>query len=191
VHCRDHEDALKVLLSGHVLRVHPETIPSEKFDEMLRDEAVMSEIRRSAEKSPGLWKDFFEYVERFQRGEVPEAPPMDAGLVERGAGYRAKAMRERGQMVRWYDGSWSFLLSCGIGEPGGAEAVPMWIFSAQLYPQGRGSTEKDWEDLGRWSAVVGVPPGQVAMGNTVLTSPNAVHKWIWVDDKPRKARTVH
>jgi len=185
VYCHGHQGAIQVQMNGHVLRVHPETIPGDKFDELLGNESLMAELRSAADRSPELWKDFFDYVARRQRGEAP-APSEGAGIgiAERGLDYRAKALRERGQMVRWYDGAWSFLLSCGTEE---LAEVPMWIFSAQLYPPGRGSTESDWVDLGRWSHAVGVPRGQAEIGDTIRRSANAVHKWSWVDDKPQKA----
>ena len=60
----------------------------------------------------------------------------------------------------------------------------MWGFSAMLYPAGRGSTGSDWQHLGRWTEAVGVPKGQPEIGDTIRQSPNAVHKWMWLEDPP-------
>jgi hypothetical protein len=83
--------------------------------------------------------------------------------------------------IRWYDGAWEFLLSYG------GEACPLWIFSAKLFPHGRSSTQSDWDRLGRWMAVVGVPRGEREMGKTIDTSPGGVHKWMWGDGKDKPA----
>jgi len=76
--------------------------------------------------------------------------------------------------VRWHYGAWQFLLSYD-------GAVRLWVFSAMLYPRGRGSVRDDWEILGMMTSAVGSPPGNEAMGDTLRTSPNAVHKWMWQD----------
>jgi hypothetical protein len=103
---------------------------------------------------------------------------LNTRMIERATAYREDALAKRGELigshslVRWYDGSWCFLLSVDAGA---------WIFSAQLYPHGRSSILSDWEFLGRWAAAVGVPKDLSEMGNTIRTSPSAVHKWMWVE----------
>lgn len=87
----------------------------------------------------------------------------------------ARAAEPPGSLVRWFAGSWSFLLSFDA-------RLGLWMFSAQLYPYGRGSVGSDWTFLGKMTAAVGVPDGVREMGLTVETSPNAVHKWAWVED---------
>jgi hypothetical protein len=97
---------------------------------------------------------------------------------ERARLYREQAVAQKGElvlglpMVRWYDGAWSFLLSF---QPDSR----LWIFSAQLHPPGRGSVESDWQLLGAWAAAVRAP-AESLVGDTIRTSPNAVHKWTWV-----------
>lgn len=63
---------------------------------------------------------------------------------------------------------WEFGLSCNENR---------WHFSAKLFPQGRGSTEKDWHYLGRVLAEVGAPEQPLTPFET--TDPNAVHHWDW------------
>ena len=89
---------------------------------------------------------------------------------------RALARAAAGGLVRWRAGSWACLLS------GDTTVTGLWCFSAQLYPKGRGSVGSDWELLGKMASAVGVPEGEREMGLTVDTSPNAVHKWMWVED---------
>ncbi len=75
--------------------------------------------------------------------------------------------------TRWYYGAWQFLLSYDA-------ATHLWIFSAMLYPRGRGSVEADWTLLGAICAAVGVPRDSL-MGNTIEKNANAVHKWAWTE----------
>src|SRR5271169_3175400 len=83
-------------------------------------------------------------------------------------------------MVRWHYGAWQFLLSYD-GQ------FRLWVFSAMLYPRGRGSVLDDWRVLGSMSNAVGVPEGAEAMGDTLRTAPNAVHKWMWQDPPEEKS----
>lgn len=53
-----------------------------------------------------------------------------------------------------------------------------WIFSASLYPRGRGSTEKDWRLLGVMCAAVGAPKDSLQTPFET-TNPNDVHYWMW------------
>jgi hypothetical protein len=57
---------------------------------------------------------------------------------------RAEAIANDSKPVFWKAGAWSFGLSHGHA----------WIFSAQLYPQGRGSEESDWKFLGEMAGAV-------------------------------------
>lgn len=63
---------------------------------------------------------------------------------------------------------WEFGLSFVGGE---------WHFSAVLHPRGRGSTEGDWEYLGRVARAAGAPVDPVVP--IPETNPNAVHHWHW------------
>lgn len=120
---------------------------------------------------------------------------------------RGFAIASRGALVRWYAGSWEFLLS--------RSPIGLWIFSAMLFPRGRGSVAEDWRFLGAMGAAVGVPAGEIetvteteahrfnprwppetptelrerrssAVGLgvptiSIETDPNGVHKWAWMD----------
>lgn len=57
-----------------------------------------------------------------------------------------------------------------------------WIFSASLYPRGRGSTEKDWRLLGVMCAAVGAPRDSLQTPFET-TNPNDVHYWMWSEEK--------
>jgi hypothetical protein len=86
------------------------------------------------------------------------------------------AARKSGSIVptvRWYYGAWQFLLSYEA-------SARLWMFSAMLYPSGRGSVVDDWAVLGAMGAAVGAKQ-EALMGDTIRTSPNAVHKWAWVE----------
>lgn len=85
-----------------------------------------------------------------------------AGLVDVEPGFR---------LASGTCGPWSLALSYGPRGVG-------WRFSAKLMT--RGSTEKDWELLGRLASLVGAPD---KMPETIRTDPNATHYWTWeVDD---------
>ena len=81
-------------------------------------------------------------------------------------------------------GAWSLML--GIHRHDGIEH---WHFSAMLFPQGRSSVEKDWENLGYLSAGIVDLSGYPIDGPHVdpltpfeTTPPNAVHHWAWHAD---------
>lgn len=183
--CGKHGAQIAQVSQGHVLRLHPETIPKEKFDELLANEVLMAELRqqRDASQDPELWKTLFDFIEKRQRGEVPKSmtPRSGASISEQGRFWRDRAVKAKGQLVKWYHGSWEFLLSFGSIVPLPGPTPPMWGFSAVLYPRGRGSVENDWVDLGEWCEAVGVPEGESEVGGTIKTSPNAVHKWFWME----------
>ena len=84
-----------------------------------------------------------------------------------------------GNLVMQRVGAWRFGLSY---EPG----LGLWMFSAQLFPVGRGSTLHEWSELGKYAALVGVPEGLRELGRTVETHPNAVHKWAWIERDGQK-----
>jgi hypothetical protein len=188
--CLRHRADVSRVMSGHVLRVHPETVAVAKFDELLHDERAMSTLRTDAAKRPEEWAYFFEYVAERQAGR-PARSPKEVEAAESKA-IREEAERVRGRAVeapgslepiRWYDGAWEFLLSYG------GEASPLWMFSAKLFPYGRGSVKGDWDRLGCWTAAVGVPRGEREMGKTIDTSPGGVHKWMWGDAKNESETT--
>lgn len=73
-------------------------------------------------------------------------------------------------------GAWSVLLS---------HDVHGWMFSAKLMTPG--SIEKDWRLLGELARCMGAPVEP--MPQTILTDPNASHKWHWFhDDVPQDLR---
>lgn len=195
-HCRTHQGVVAELIHGHVMRMHPETIPIDRFDRMLRDEAVMTEFRAAAAKAPALWRHFFEYVgERQNGGHARTTKEKEDAETSRilweATRYRTQALQKRSKPVQWHDGAWEFQISYGEGvKVPGRGAVPMWEFSAKLFPEGRGSAEGDWKRLGSWATAVGVPEGQREVGRTIETAPNATHRWVWTgtatdtDDDP-------
>ena len=66
-HCHSHHDAIRTMMNGHVLRVHPETIPSAQFDKLLKDDVQMDLLRKRAAGSPELWARLFEYINERKR----------------------------------------------------------------------------------------------------------------------------
>ena len=64
-----------------------------------------------------------------------------------------------------------------------------WMFSAKLYPPGRGSDSKDWERLGRVVALVSEATGYCGPEPEPLTPfettpPGATHYWVWQESVP-------
>ena len=169
-HCHGHSKDAATSMYGHVIRMHPETLPPEKFDQLLQQEEWLETMRDGAKNEPEQYRKFFDFIEQRAAGKVPRDNSIEQDAVR----HRASAMAKRGQMVRWYDGAWEFLLSLG-------NELPLWGLSAMLYPRGRGSTLDDWTRLGRWTAALGLPKGDREIGKTVDTVPNAVHKWLWMD----------
>jgi len=82
----------------------------------------------------------------------------------------AAADAARGGVVNIQSGAWSFCLNRA------SPTLPMQMFSARLVT--RGSTELDWAILGQVAALVGVPENH-PLPESVRTSPNATHRWIW------------
>jgi|GEM_PF-2693563 hypothetical protein len=176
--CAAHQPEIRMNMNGHVLRSHPETLPTEQFDRLLRDETGMATFRQKAREAPDLWRVFFEYVDERQSGQTrtpaQRAEAAQRGRREQAARLRDQATHEPGELIRWYDGAWEFLLSSsGPGE------IQKWAFSAMLFPRGRGSTEQDWRRLHHWTEALGIPQGS-EVGKTIEATPNAVHKWVWV-----------
>ncbi len=68
-HCHSHREVVQTMLRGHLMRVHPESIPADKFDELLADEAQMNHLYEQRLLAPDLWKRFFEYVEERRQGK--------------------------------------------------------------------------------------------------------------------------
>lgn len=62
----------------------------------------------------------------------------------------------------------------------------VYVFSAMLQPEGRGSTTDDWDYLGKVMGFLGVPlpegPERFKYFTDVATAdPNSVLKWVWTD----------
>jgi hypothetical protein len=53
-----------------------------------------------------------------------------------------------------------------------------WMFSAKLWPPGRGSTEADWAYLGKMLFAMGAPKKAPP---TIENAPNDTHYWVWKD----------
>ena len=171
LHCGEHQGVVLQAIRGHVLRTHPETIPEKQFDRLLADTDSMAELREQAAHEPELWKTFFAFVTNRQSGEKLSIVEDKSKSIEEIAKHkRTQALETPGKLVHWYDGAWEFLLSYDNS---------MWIFSAMLYPKGRGSISNDWRQLGAWTEAAGVPQGQREIGRSIDTEPNAVHKWMW------------
>ena len=186
VFCPRHQDEVTQRMQGHVLRVHPEVMPVATFDQMLGDEQAMGTVRADAAKRPEEWAYFFEYVAERQSGKARRTPKEIEAAVSKSIREEAKRMRMKaveasGELTRWYNGAWEFLLSYG------GEGCSLWTFSAKLFPPGRSSIQRDWDRLGRWTAAVGVPHGEREMGKTTETAPNAVHKWMWAEGEDKSA----
>lgn len=60
-YCRTHSDASQTTMRGHVIRVHPESVPH-MVDKLIRNPAEIAAIRDYAKHEPELWKRFFEYI---------------------------------------------------------------------------------------------------------------------------------
>ena len=65
-HCHAHHDDARILMRGHVLRVHPEKMPREEFAKILKDRGMMEGLRQQRARAPELWTRFFEYVAEVQ-----------------------------------------------------------------------------------------------------------------------------
>ena len=81
-------------------------------------------------------------------------------------------------------GAWSLMLGIHLHD-----GIEHWHFSAMLFPKGRSSTERDWENLGYLSAGIVGLSGYPTDGPKVdpltpfeTTPPNAVHHWAWHAD---------
>ncbi len=53
-----------------------------------------------------------------------------------------------------------------------------WMFSAKLWPPGRGSTEADWTYLGTMLAAL---KGPQTVPDSIALAPNDTHYWVWRD----------
>ena len=84
---------------------------------------------------------------------------------------------------------WGWTFGLNRGSPLG------WMFSAKLYPPGRGSTNADWERIGRVVALVSgatgycgaEPPDPMTPSET--TPPNATHYWAWAERSQTPEKT--
>ncbi len=65
--CHAHREVVHVTMNGHVLRVHPETLPQEKFNEILDNKEVMDGLREQRRLAPELWEGFFQFVAQRKR----------------------------------------------------------------------------------------------------------------------------
>jgi hypothetical protein len=71
-HCRDHHGEVVQMMQGHVARMHPELIPTEKFDLLLDDPEELARIRAEWERSPDLWQRMMDYIAERQRTRQQE-----------------------------------------------------------------------------------------------------------------------
>ncbi len=167
-------------IRGHILRTHPETIPEAQFDRLLSDVAAMADLRERASEEPELWKTLFDFIAKRERGEKPSVVENKTKTIEETVRrMRTKAIETSGDLVRWYDGAWEFLLSYDA-------PTAMWVFSAMLFPKGRGSIAGDWRDLGAWTSAAGVPIGQREIEESIDRDPSAVHKWVWREETAKR-----
>lgn len=62
------------------------------------------------------------------------------------------------------------------------ETVRTWHLLAFLHPLGRGSTEKDWQFLGKAGRYLGIP---LELGAEVIekTHPNHTHRFSWTEEE--------
>jgi len=70
-HCARHKERAQTMMSGHVLRTHPEIIPVAEFDKMWQDPVLLSPLEEQRTKNPDLWKRLFEYIEERKRMRAP------------------------------------------------------------------------------------------------------------------------
>src|SRR5271166_495784 len=61
-HCHSHHEAVQRMLRGHVMRVHPETLPKSEFVKILKNPVMMNGLRQQRDLAPELWQRFFEYA---------------------------------------------------------------------------------------------------------------------------------
>ncbi len=111
--------------------------------------------------------------------------------------HRSNAQKLAGKPHFWKEHGWSFGLSFQPLDPQSKGQAPLLalveqltgapapgacycVFSAVLWPRGRGSSEQDWERLGSTLAALQIPAEACA---TPLEhqDPNAVHYWLWFE----------
>jgi hypothetical protein len=61
VHCRAHQGDSETAMRGHILRVHPESVPS-VVDQLMKNETELAAMRKHAEGQPELWAKLFAYI---------------------------------------------------------------------------------------------------------------------------------
>ena len=77
---------------------------------------------------------------------------------------------------------WRFIFSLEVDHTGYAKA----IFSAQLIPPGRSSSEDDWKTVGMMAAALGAPLDAI-LTPLAEADPNLSHYWIWYPHDPAHA----
>jgi hypothetical protein len=60
-YCLAHETESRVAITGHVLRVHPSSIP-QVVDQLVKNESAFAELQAEAKREPGMWKVLFDYI---------------------------------------------------------------------------------------------------------------------------------
>jgi hypothetical protein len=69
-YCDAHPEKSKWLVGGHVLRLHPDRIPHDKFLALLCDADAMADIDKRSMKDPVSWQRFSQYVRAFKRSQL-------------------------------------------------------------------------------------------------------------------------
>jgi len=206
-HCHSHRETVQMMIRGHVMRVHPEAISTEQFDELLADEAQMAHLYEQRLQAPELWERFFAYVEERRNGKPAGNPELDK---------IARLLRKEAPKHTYFKGAdrhvdgYKVILSCGAGKemekiseeaaklaarfagPGGAQAEPVdpsvvyWHFSASWRRPGTPS-EASVKMLQELLVAVGVPEDKregAQIGHT--TRPDGTHNpqvthWMWTE----------
>jgi hypothetical protein len=60
-HCHAHHEDARTMMKGHVLRVHPESVPG-IVDKLMKSEKDLAIVRAEAALEPELWKRLLEYI---------------------------------------------------------------------------------------------------------------------------------
>jgi len=175
------------------MRVHPESIPADKFDELLADEKQMAGLYEQQRLAPDLWKRFFEYVEERRQGKpAPVVEEVDEIARDlRNEAKKSAFFRGTERLVHGY----KLILSY-------TDAEGLIKLSAQAPPSVRPPTEADlskvhwhlsasWRRRGEPSAdavkklrdlvvALGVPEDRREGEQPTISIPQVTH-WIWTE----------
>lgn len=61
-HCRAHQSDSEQVMRGHILRVHPESVPG-IVDQLIANKTELAAMRKRAEQNPELWTKLFAYID--------------------------------------------------------------------------------------------------------------------------------